>query len=489
MQKNTIIKIVQWGIFIGIFIVTLLYSLKLAVIENRPPDGYDENMWTGASITSYNMFFKGYIRDVTIVDGWFEQYAQQYHINTRAMQKEELQWYDNAIWTFGWKAPNVGKYLMGFAIVNFGNNVNPEGNFYHWNPDKTQNKWPGNYSPAEHVWLARVVNAILNALGIGLLFFIGWYFINYTTGIVASLYLLFNETYMMSNTGAMLESSSIFFTILTIVLLMKFFQSFTKFSIKQNILYSIFIGISFSLAVGCKLNAGLIGYTITITFIVAGIFLWKKIKSQPDNKEQKKKEKSEFQHQKQKYRQLFLNSILSMAIIFSTTFAVFVGLHPHLRTDTVKKVQIIRESIDRFFDIRAQALGSKHIKDSFVESASLFIKRNYIKTEDAYYGTFGKLLPLRFNPLDGIFIIVGLIGIIRLAIKEAKANYLINHFAFFILFYAIYFWGLVDFLWIDWSRYHVPIYPMNALLVGISFSVIGKKLFEIMPLKSFLMRK
>ena len=479
-------QIVKWVLFFSIFLISLIYSLNLSRLDDEKGyrNNYDESMWTGSSITSYYMFFKGHRRKVEKVERWYGAYAQKYKIDLRKIGQRELQWYDDAIWTFGWKAPNIGKYLMGFAVVNFGKDVNPEGNFYHWNENKDQNKWPGNYSPIEHVELARNMNAILNAIGIALLFFIGWKFMNFTTGMVAAIYLLFNKTYMVGNSAAMLESSAILFTLLTLLITMIFFQSFFKLSIKKIILYSLLIGISFALAVGCKLNAALIGYVLIITFVWLGISLIAKLfysgnhalSSENIKRKHRITMKEKLLQHRKKYWKLLKHYVLAGLVTLISTYVVFLGAHPHLRNETRTKVKIIRESVDEYFSIRARALGSENIKNSFQESLKIFIKKNYVKTGDGFYGTIGSLFSFgKFNPFDGLLILIGLIVLVRLSLQEAKKNHFVNHFSFFIILYFIYLWGLVDFLWIDWSRYHVPIFPIHALLVGLSIYVIGKR--------------
>ena len=224
-NRKTLTALKILGLVIAIAI-GVMRSIDQVSLKTRPAGGYDEQMWTGASITSYNMFFRGYRRTVTKVERWFEAYSKKYNNDIAKMPKEQLQWFDDPVWTFGWKAPNIGKYIMGFWVVNFGEDVNPEGYFYHSDNPETGKNFPGNFAPAELVRLARIPNAILNILTIAVVFVIGWLFFHYAIGLLASLYLVFNDAFFSVNTAAGLDSSSIFFSTLTLLFALFFLKSF-----------------------------------------------------------------------------------------------------------------------------------------------------------------------------------------------------------------------------------------------------------------------
>ena len=168
-------KYVHIGLFaVMMILVTVRCFNRIPFTDKNKANTYDAQMWTSASITSYHMYFKNYVRPTTELDNWFPTYAwkkgvnvftgdsaminyytnviqykpdtikfpydqititnkkQQYSLavkyDTTSFPRKDFQWFDRATWTFGWKAPNFGKYVMGWWIQTFATTKpNPKG--------------------------------------------------------------------------------------------------------------------------------------------------------------------------------------------------------------------------------------------------------------------------------------------------------------------------------------------------------------------------
>jgi hypothetical protein len=468
-------KIIRFSIFSLTIIVAGIFSFRQISLENRPAGGYDEQMWTGASILATQYYFTHFQKSNILPERWFSQYAQKYGLDLKQMPKEELRWYDDAMWTFGWKAPNFGKYLMGASILFFGENVNPNGYFYEANNPAHKGKWPGNYAPKELVYWARFSNAILTILTIAALFIIGWYFFNFLTGLAASAYLTFNSSFISVSTAAGLDAPSILFSTASMMSLFFFIRYFKEGNFKRLLISAIFSGISIALAVSSKLNAGLVVY---ITVISALLILTNSIHIYltRDKNNQKKKKNSLI---REAQKNILISKIKTIFLAFTAmgalTYFIFVSLNPIFRSQPLTTKTIIEESVDHFFTLRAKAKKTSHIKNSWLESFKLALKRNFIKTEKAFLGTFGKLIPITGMFLDALFFFSGLLLLFIKGAKRFIQKKELDIALFLSLWAIVILYGNIDFMWIDFNRYHIAFYYSNALVIGFSFVYfIGK---------------
>ena len=438
-------------------------------VEKRPAGDYDEQMWTGVSITSYCMAFQGYERQNVVIERVFRAYVKDYRYDISGMPPRELQWFDDPLWSVGWKAPNIGKYIMGFFIVNFGEDVDPDGYFYRYSPDKKENKWPGSYAPAGLLELARTANAIMATMTILLLFYIGHRFFGFWAGVLASGYLLFNEVFLSVNTAARITGPSIFFSTLTLYFCLRFVEQVYEVN-RKRLLYSlsIAIGISFSLAVGSKLNAALIGYVPIVFSIVAVVALIKL--PIPGNTD----------IQANPYRLAFIQNILICAGITTTiTVFVFIYHNPALYTDSIFKIKLMYEhGRDYYGVVFAKALNSTHISESWMNSLWLLIKRNAFRVEDLYYGTIGSIIKVNYNFLDGLLCITGCFFMLKESWSVYRKTHQLNTDFFLVIWFVVILWGTVDFIWIDWDRYHLPVYPAYALIISVGLVRTMEHLFN-----------
>lgn len=449
---------------IGVLTLLSVYNLQNQVsLESNPVIDYDQKMWTSSSITTFYMLFTDYVRPTEKLDPWFESYAKKHGINPEDLSDEEKQWYAADIWTFGWKAPNIGKIIMGSSILlGADTSIEKAGYFNQWYKPEL-NLGQGAEPPTSFILLARIPNAIMTFGSIALVFFIGYRFFNFWVAVIAALYLILNPIFLKVNTIAGLDAPSIFFSTLSITFVFLMFETLNdKKSFKRILVYGLGIGIAFPLAVGSKLNAALAGYVMLVIFGIYAITLLLNYFKAPA-----KLTKTNAQLPiKKDYLQLMGKLLLTGGMIGALTYSIFVGFNPIFRQDIGKKATIVQESVDAFFERRARSKKTSKMKDDFKKSFELVFKRNFIKVEEKYNGTIGKLLPFSPNPLDGLIYYLGLIVLLFKAFKELIANNKVAAAAILCTWSLIFIWGNTDFMWTDFTRYHMPFYPSTALIIG-----------------------
>ncbi|MEI6124927.1 MAG: phospholipid carrier-dependent glycosyltransferase [Pseudomonadota bacterium] len=474
--------LIQWTLFIAVVALGGYRAMAYTSLEQHPAGEYDEQMWTGASTAAYYMFFKGYHRTAVVPERSFINYAEKYNIAIDKMPPEELQWFDDALWTFGWKAPNAGKFIMGFSVVNFSDGMpDPEGSFYRCSSDASKNKWPGNYSDPQLVRQARIPNALLSTLTIALTAAIGWAFLHYAVGLIAGAYLAGNIFFIQVNSSAGLDSPSIFFTTLSVMMIIVVTRQFFRTpSLWKQLFNAAACGLCIGLAIGSKLNAGVLVYMLALSLaLTSGCIILQAMARQQSGgtHEQKEKEERHFSLTNRLCR-LLVSAAAAGLLIMGT----FIWLNPQVKTSPLLKIKIIREAVDDFFTWRAgvktreeiiKAQGKpewdwRKVKSSWPEAFKLVLQRNfYVSNAHAnYYGTFGHLAKLKGNILDGFFSFLGMLYLAALALTELFKKKRAGASAVLLMSFIVVLCGNTSFIWIDWTRYHMPIYPLYALMIG-----------------------
>ncbi len=405
-------KYVHIGLFaVMMILVTVRCFNRIPFTDKNKANTYDAQMWTSASITSYHMYFKNYVRPTTELDNWFPTYAwkkgvhvftddsaminyytnviqykqdtikfpydqititnkkQQYSLavkyDTTSFPRKDFQWFDRATWTFGWKAPNFGKYVMGWWIQTFATTKpNPKGYFEFLVPsdiaDSGSTKYvpsqkpspaPYSYAPIEYENLARQPNAIMTILTIAAVVITGWLFFNFWIGFLAGAWLSLNKTFIDVNCAVGLDSFAVALSAIAFMLML-----LTIKSILNNdkwwkiILWGAGTGIISALALSSKLNAGMVIITEALVFgIISIITVFKgiKIKSQPPLV---------------RFTPL-LKTLIAGLLAGVLSFLIFVKLNPQVQKQPFERMAAMRGSIDDYFDRRARIFTSNQITD------------------------------------------------------------------------------------------------------------------------------
>jgi hypothetical protein len=405
-------KYVHIGLFaVMMILVTVRCFNRIPFTDKNKANTYDAQMWTSASITSYHMYFKNYVRPTTELDNWFPTYAwkkgvnvftgdsaminyytnviqykpdtikfpydqititgkkQQYSLavkyDTTSFPRKDFQWFDRATWTFGWKAPNFGKYVMGWWIQTFATTKpNPKGYFEFLVPsdiaDSGSTKYvpsqkpspaPYSYAPIEYENLARQPNAIMTILTIAAVVITGWLFFNFWIGFLAGAWLSLNKTFIDVNCAVGLDSFAVGLSAIAFMLML-----LTIKSILNNdkwwkiILWGAGTGIISSLALSSKLNAGMVIITEALVFgIISIITVFKgiKIKSQPPLV---------------RFTPL-LKTLIAGLLTGVLSFLIFVKLNPQVQKQPFERMAAMRGSSDDYFDRRARIFTSNQITD------------------------------------------------------------------------------------------------------------------------------
>lgn len=473
MKSN--MKYIRWAVFGIVSLAAVLVSLYNA--RHREAVSNDERNWTGVSIASYEMYFKGHMRPNVKLDSWFYTYAVENGIDTAALTPGQRQWYDFSLWTFGWKAPNLGKYIMGGYVEAASNLELDKNGYYEIGQADRQEDTKIYYSrvPEELIYLARTPNAWMNGLGIMLVFLTGWLFLNFWSGFFASLYLLFNSMYLHVNVSAGLDSSSIFFWVLAVFFLAANLRSvFDGNKLWKTLLYALLTGIAFGCAVSSKLNTAMFGYVCAIVFPLSALALVL----------DRKKDKKDVPFLKSAFGSRLTALVVSGLLIGITGPLLFVKLNPQVQGETAKKIKVVRLSVDEFFKRRANSQISKNrqARKTLTEvtfkkpdkAFSLVARRNFVVQDpEKYYGTFGSLLNFKGNILDGLFMAVGLLAMLWAGFVKFREKRRVNGEWILLVSFFVMLYGMVNFIWTDFVRYHMAIYPGLALAVGYGMYTLG----------------
>lgn len=402
---------VRWGLFALVVLAAFIRSYMGTSAEKRDPNGYDEQMWTSSSISSYNMYFKGRQRQTKELDNWFATYAwrnkvpvftnerweifkpdtvhfpydyvtvkqgnQSYSIvvkyDLNKFTPRQYQWYDRDMWTFGWKAPNMGKYIMGWAIQTFGSQKpDPDGYFSYYIPEQyvdslnSKRNVPstklGNatfsYAPEEFVMIGRRVNMLFTVLTIVITFLIGWFFLSYWVGFSAALWLILSKTFVEVNTVVGLDSFAVCFSMAAVLGLLVTFKWLKEDQVWWKVLTSAVVtGLMIAFAISSKLNAGMLIFVAFIIYALAALLLLIK----PKNKIPVKA-KNQPPVPVRKYNFL-IKGLASGALIGFFSIAVFVMLNPQVQGDPVGKMRTMQKSIDEYFTRRALNFTQNQVVD------------------------------------------------------------------------------------------------------------------------------
>jgi hypothetical protein len=603
MSANKLINIfnnkwVKIGIA-GVFAIFSFYlSFRQVPFTKVDANMYDEQMWTSSSISSYNMFCKGYVRPTKELDNWFPTYAWRNHLDiftgekweqfspdtikfpydyitvkepktqytllvkydTTKFSRNKFQWFDREMWTFGWKAPNFAKYVMGWYI-NLRSTIKPDPRGYFkffvpkslndsidksYIPSLQPSPAPYSYAPENYQLLAREPNAFANAITIMVVFLIGWLFLNYWVGFVSALWLLANKTYIYINCLVGLDSFATFFTTLTVLMLLFQIKSLLKNDPWWKILlWGLSTGLVAGLAVSSKLNSAIILFAEGLTLGILGVItLWKAFKLKEQNT-------------RTRWSPVFKIGASGILSVICTIW-LFIYLNPQVRKDPMTSVKVMRQSIDEYFDRRARIFVTDQftnrlkamnaaileqsktsganqpqlmqlnnqmnglyqefisnvnqnkldenkfyltrsdkfftrlekiekeveastsydrskftyynwvkIKNQWPEACKIVMQRLAIRDSDRYYGTFGSILPFKYNFMDGLFAIIGLVFCLLITWKGWRKTKEFSTYLIVCLCFALVFYGNVDFLWQDWARYITPIFPLYALMIGV----------------------
>jgi hypothetical protein len=579
------------------------------LISQVKPNGYDEQMWTSVSIASYSMYFKNYVRPTKELDNWFPTYAwkkgvhvftgdslminqqagiiqynpdsvkfpsdqitinrkrQQYYLkvqyDTTLFPRKDFQWFDRATWTFGWKAPNFGKYVMGWWIQTFAKTKPDPNGYFEFkvpanlsNPDSGQyipsekpSPAPYAYAPEEYQSLARQPNALMTILLIATVFIIGWRFFHFWIGFISATWLTLNKTFIVINGMIGLDSFAVTFSTLAFL-----FMLYTIKSILNNdkwwkiIVWGIGTGLISCFAVSSKLNAGMVVLSEGLIFGMIGLVsLLKTVKLKSLKPTVR-------------FTPVF-KIIVAGGLIGLISVLLFIRLNPQVQKQPIQRISAMRGSIDDYFDRRARIFTSKQITDRLTAINQEIIKLSKVPTTDQqalmnvynqlnavgkayneesvrnpsnenefhikksdkyvkdvakiekdleklspdfepktkfinwvlvkhswpkafelvvkriavvdpqqperYYGTFGNLLPVKYNFLDGLFALLGMVACIALAWKQWKEKKQFYTYGILFISFVLLVYGNVDFVWQDWPRYMTPIFPLYSLVIAI----------------------
>ena len=192
----------------------------------------------------------------------------------------------------------------------------------------------------------------------------------------------------------------------------------------------------FGFAVSSKLNDAMFMYVCVFAFAIAGIaVLWGR------------KPEKNISFFKSVFGVRLIALVISGLLVGLTGYGLFVALNPQVQGDTMKKVEVIQDSVNEFFKRRANSQTSKNRQAKKVlvdvtykkpgKAFNLISRRNFMVDDtEKYYGTFGSLVKFKGNFMDGLFLLIGLAALVWIAfnklIKEKKIKWVIISYFFFL---------------------------------------------------------
>ncbi|TRX60551.1 glycosyltransferase family 39 protein [Fulvivirga sp. M361] len=466
-------------------------------VEARSPS-YDELQWASASIMTYH-FFKGRTTAEIAHDPWFLKYAYKHkldifkkgtkdnvQLDLSKISKKEYRWFDRMLWTFGWKAPNFSKVIKGMYLTA---RVGPmRFDSYYEKGKETLNEHPDLYYsriPAKYIGIAREVEAFFTLCSLALVFFIGCHFFNDIVGFAAWLYLLFNTAFIQVNTAVGMDSTSFCFSALTILFTLILIKEVNKTSPStwKIVVHSIVLGLSLGLAVSSKLNSAALFFALLWLAVAIIYTLWKRIPRTNRAEVEPLKLKARIKKEQKvrrdrnvylkKWGKLFSISAVCILIVSCGTFLL---LNPHMRSEPVKKVKIVRESVDEYFKIRANVLGTRHIKDSWFESFKLVLKRNYLcltkNDGQKFKGTLGAIIKTDWKFMDMLLFLIGFYVLFRQAILSTFKKHTISYHLVVLVYFIVICYMNIDFIWTGYTRYFTPLYLTSNIIIALGFEMI-----------------
>lgn len=224
----------------------------------------------------------------------------------------------------GWPSPQIAKYMWGASLYLHGY-TEP---LRFWNLDTSKDfEWniqAGNVPPKDILMATRIPIALLGGLTCFLVYIIGLKLAGWKTGVLASLIL--SRHPLMLFYGRVTEPGMvmIFFSTLTIVLLISYLQSLRDNKFK-SFFYLFSVGLAIGLATGSKLTGGVM---VIIFLMFMGVVILLKWNSNRDS------ENTENPFNNMSYS-MILQGILSVVGI---AFIVFVLSNPFLYHGTFTRI-------------------------------------------------------------------------------------------------------------------------------------------------------
>lgn len=462
---------------------------------NRRKPGYDETHWTSAGIATYAMFTGHQRKDIKDDPGWFVKYAYKHELdifkpganNTPVVDyskisPKEYQWFDFTLWTFGWKAPNLSKLMKGAYINLRADHVDPNGYYELGRAEEEEN--PQLYygrPPAQFIEYARHTDAMFCFFSLLLVFFIGRRFFHPMVGVVAWLYLLLNASFIRINTASGMDSSLFCFSMASILSLLYLVEEVRKDkpAIKRVIISAGALGLSLGLAVSSKFNGATLFYSVLVVVPALLYTIWRRYPKLPSVMAGKKKvkyaDRIKLKNERKKFIPLWLKTItIASGVIFIVSSSVFLYLNPQLRNNPSKKVAIIRNSVEDYFENRARILKTAYIQNSLKESLKLVINKNYFYTGSGtikqFTGTLGRLIDTKWKFLDALFLIIGIAIAAKRSWRSLKVKGITDSYFVVLAFFIVISYMNTNFIWIEFDRYFMPFHIAGSLLIAIGIT-------------------
>jgi 4-amino-4-deoxy-L-arabinose transferase-like glycosyltransferase len=352
---------------------------------------------------------------------------------------------------FGRLNPQVAKYIMGSSLWLHG--YSSFDGVKSWNGEKDI-EWHVEQgivpSPGE-VYAARLPIAILSAITamlVGLITFmtLAHYVrspcIRWLGGLGSVVFFLSHPTIWAYSHRAMLDMPALFFSCLSIVLIIKAMSLHLDNTGSKGYLFSALGAATIGLAISTKLNAALIGFTVGLVFIVF-FLLEKKVHSRP----------------MVKHIGRWIPHILFLTVL---PIAIFILSNPFLYKHTLKRLALMRGVSDRIADRRGHQTDSalftlQERLDAFVQQAT---------------GGIDNLLRIPSVGIDLLFISIGFFVLLR-GLYRSRSQMLSRKSVITIVLAAWVLVTVIGVIWwtpLSWDRYYTPSVPAFAILKGLALA-------------------
>src|SRR5690606_21835998 len=114
----------------------------------------------GETWTNFSMDTLKFPYDYVTLKELNQGYSVAVKYDSLKFPRARFQWFDMDLWTFGWKAPNLGKYIMGAWISWVHSDVNPLGYFAYQDENGNASNAPFSHPPDAMIVSARTPNVL-----------------------------------------------------------------------------------------------------------------------------------------------------------------------------------------------------------------------------------------------------------------------------------------------------------------------------------------
>ncbi len=403
------------------------------VLDRGPTFGGDESMWLATSCAFWYY-----------VDGDF----------------------DNEFWQSyeGWGSPHAGRYAYAIVLRLAGFPPAKLHKMYSWRHDLAWNKQHGRVPAPEVLLAGRRFSALCGALTCLALCEIGRRMFGWVAGLTACGWLAFNPLMRYCSQRAMMDGPILLAIVAGILLLMILYRAWQIRSVGVVLWLSLFVGVFFGVAASLKINGGILCLLAVAALPFFGIHLYRR----------RRRNEPASDDSPPILRRL-ATAGLSVVVACNLALATFYALNPQLwpgglTNGVIKMVEF------RCNDVaRQQAKYASTALTTVSQRVPVAFRRLFVKwptLRKSFRRSSGRPTNTGLWYVEGALFCLGFACLTGRLIRRFRSDHVVDE-AFIVMLWILLYSYLVFFAMpLTWHRYYQKYVPIQALLCGISISVV-----------------